>query len=118
MVQALSMSEHDEQVALFGMLAYHPDLWVAFAIPNGGARHIRTAIKLKQEGVKAGVWDIMLPIPKNGYHGMFVEMKFGKNKLTAEQMQFGKAMIEYGYCCKVAYSAQEAYDEIMEYLER
>lgn len=112
------MSEHTEQVALFNMLLYHPDLWVVFAVPNGGLRNKRTAINLKHEGVKAGIWDIFVPIPANGYHGMYVEMKFGKNKLTAEQMQFGKAMIEYGYRCKVAYSAEEAYTEIMEYLGR
>lgn len=110
------MSEHNEQVGLFQMLAYHPNLWVAFAIPNGGARHIRTAMKLKEEGVKAGVWDVMIPIPKSKYHGMFLEMKFGKNKLTPEQTKFGKAMAEYNYFCSVAYSAEEAYAKIMEYL--
>jgi len=32
--------------------------------------------------VKAGIWDIFVPIPAKGFHGMFVEMKFGSNRLT------------------------------------
>ena len=40
-----------------------------FAIPNGGARHIGTAIKLKSEGVTAGVSDLFLMIPSGQKHG-------------------------------------------------
>lgn len=111
------MSEHTEQVTLFNMLLYHPELWVIFAVPNGGLRNKKTAVNLKREGVKAGVWDVMIPIPSKGYHGMFLEMKHGYNKLTTEQAKFGEAMKERGYYCQIAYSADEAYKKIIEYLE-
>lgn len=52
-----------------------PELHDMFAIPNGGLRDKITAGNLKREGVKAGVPDIFLPIPRGGYHGLFVEMK-------------------------------------------
>lgn len=52
-------TEHQEQVALFQWLeiaAKRDDrLSMAFAIPNGGARHPVVAAKLKAEGVKSGV---------------------------------------------------------------
>ena len=110
------MSEHDEQAALFQMLSFHPDLWVVFAVPNGGLRNKRNAVTLKREGVKAGVWDIFVPIPKGIYHGMWLEMKYGKNKLSEAQVLFGEQMERYGYRTDVAYSADEAYVKIQNYL--
>lgn len=110
------MSEHDEQATLFQFLSYHQDLEVVFAIPNGGWRNKRNAANLKREGVKAGVWDIFVPIPSGEYHGLFLEMKYGKNKLTDSQKSFGEAVSRRGYKCEVAYSGVEAYKIIIEYL--
>ena len=110
------MSEHDEQYKLFSWTRYRPELRWMFAIPNGGLRNKATAAKLYAEGVRAGIWDIMLPIPSGGYHGLFIEMKFGHNKLTELQEQFGVFATGQGYLCKVAYSAEEAIEIIDEYL--
>lgn len=113
------MSEHDHQVALFSCLASYPHTLTSwcFAIPNGGHRDVRVAKKMKAEGVKAGVWDIFLPVARLGYHGLFIEMKFGKNKLTQTQERFRSFVDQQGYKTVVAYDWQEAYDEIMEYIE-
>jgi len=110
------MSEHEEQAKLFGWTRNHPKLPWMFAIPNGGLRNKATAVRMKSEGVKAGVWDIFLPIPTGKYHGLFIEMKFGKNKLTEEQKAFGKYAENQGYCTAVAYSAEEAIEIIDDYL--
>ena len=67
------MSEHDQQVAVVEYCDAKG--YPVFAIPNGGMRHKRTAAMLKAEGVKAGVPDLFLPVPKGGYCGLFVEMK-------------------------------------------
>ncbi len=87
-----------------------------FAIPNGGYRTKATAGKRAAEGLKAGVWDIYLPRSSKGYHGLFLEMKWGKNTLTPAQKEFGDYATQQGYCCKVAYSAEEAIEIIDEYL--
>ena len=110
------MTEHDEQATLFAIASYRPELRWMFAIPNGGYRTKATAGKMAAEGLKAGVWDIYLPRPSNGYHGLFIEMKFGHNKLTELQEQFGVFATGQGYLCKVAYSAEEAIEIIDEYL--
>jgi hypothetical protein len=110
------MSEHDEQATLFAIASYRPELRWMFAIPNGGYRTKATAGKMAAEGVKAGVWDIYLPRPSNGYHGLFIEMKYGKNKLTELQQEFFEYATQQGYLCKVAYSADEAIEIIDDYL--
>ena len=110
------MSEHAEQVALFQALALHPECKWIHAIPNGGYRSKTTAVNLQREGVKKGVWDIFVPYPRGKYHGMYVEMKYGKNKLTAEQVEFGAFVEAQGYKTFVAYSWFEAYTAIMDYL--
>jgi len=110
------MSEHYEQSELFRLTRSRPELRWMFAIPNGGLRSKATAANLRRSGVKAGVWDIYLPRPSKGYHGLFLEMKWGKNTLTPAQKEFGDYATQQGYCCKVAYSAEEAIEIIDEYL--
>ena len=110
------MSEHDEQATLFAISSYRPELRWMFAIPNGGLRNKATAGKLRAEGVRAGVADVFVPIPSGGYHGLFLEMKFGRNKLTELQQEFFEYATQQGYCCKVAYSAEQAIEIIDEYL--
>ena len=89
-----------------------------FAIPNGGARHIGTAIKLKQEGVTAGVADLFLMIPANGLHGLFLEMKKEKGaKLQQNQIEFLNLAESMGYGAEVAYGFEEAQKIIQKYLQ-
>jgi hypothetical protein len=73
------MTEHDEQVALSRWVTLlqprHPELALLHAIPNGGHRHKAVAVRLKAEGVKRGVPDLCLPVPRGGHHGLYLEMK-------------------------------------------
>jgi hypothetical protein len=54
---------------------HHPELKLGFAVPNGGARNIATATRLKKEGVKAGVPDFLFPLPRGGFAGLAIEFK-------------------------------------------
>lgn len=114
-------SEHTEQVALFDwakkMEPLHLHLSLMFAIPNGGKRHIGTALKLKNEGVKSGVPDVFLAVPKNGKSGLFIEMKYGKNKPSANQKWWIDSLRVEGYETVVCYGFEEARDAIIKYLE-
>jgi len=115
------MSEHDEQAALIHWKRlneeYIPELRMLYAIPNGGLRNKRVARKLKAEGVEAGVWDLALDVPRGGYHGLRIEMKYGKNKLTPAQRRWGALYREYGYQTAVCYDWIEAKQAILLYLE-
>lgn len=112
--------EHREQVGLFYwaelMSNKYPELKLLFAIPNGGQRHKVAAMKLKAEGVKSGVPDLMLPVARKKYHGLFIEMKYGKNKTSENQDSWIENLREQRYKVAVSYSASEAQEEIENYL--
>lgn len=113
-------SEATEQEALITWCrifeSRYPELEMIYHVPNGGSRNRIEAANLKRQGVKAGVPDLCLPVTKNGYHGLYIEMKFGKNKTTKDQEEWLKRLSQYGYKTAVCYGAEEAREVIKEYI--
>lgn len=113
-------SEATEQEALIvwceWQQAKHPELKLLYHVPNGGSRNPLEAANLKRQGVKAGVPDLCLPVPMNGFHGLYIEMKYGKNKTTEAQKEWLRELEAQGYITAVCYSAEEAKDVISTYL--
>ena len=87
-----------------------------FAIPNGGSRNKAEAGRLRATGVKAGVHDLMLPIARKGYHGLWIEMKHGKNDLSEKQAEWGERMRLAGYHTVTAWTSYDAEKAIADYL--
>ena len=120
------MSEHDEQAALFDwardMERFMPALALLHCIPNGmfiaGNPRRRRGImnKMKREGLKPGVPDVFLPIPRGKFPGFYIEMKVGRNKPTDNQNQWLVALLEQGYRVDVCYGADDAIRAICDYL--
>lgn len=106
--------EESEQMALAGWLDAIGVLWCH--VPNGGHRHKLTAIRLKRQGVKRGVPDILIfdrPYPvENGklYTGVAIELK--RNDKTAKaslgQVEWMAMLTDRGWLCKVCHGADEA----------
>jgi len=91
-----------------------------YAVPNGGDRAMAVAVKLKAEGVKKGVPDLFLPVMQfdSGYHGFFIEMKYGQGKLSPEQKRFLEFVeIQGNFKVGVFYCWIDARDALIEYLE-
>ena len=97
--------------------ASHPELKLIYHIPNGGSRNTLEAANLKRQGVKAGVPDLCLPVARNGFHGLYIEMKYGRNKTTDSQDEWLEALKEQGYFTAVCYGAEEAERIIARYLQ-
>ena len=81
-------TEHQIQAAYFELLKRHvnqaPILQYIYAIPNGGLRDVKVAVKLKREGVKRGVPDVSIPIPRDNYHGAYIEFKTPTGALSKD----------------------------------
>ena len=94
----------------------YPELDEIFAIPNGGKRHIVTASILKLEGVKPGVPDLLLPVSKRGYAGLFIEMKKLNGSLSLAQKERIPKLRAQGYAVVVAKGAERAKVLVKSYL--
>lgn len=112
-------SEHHEQASLFremALLSRTDPRWSApFAIPNGGKRSIGVAVKMKAEGVKAGVPDIFVPVPCGGFFGLFVEMKRKRGGSVSEEQRAFIASLDPRYKVEICKGAEEAIDKIRQY---
>ena len=112
--------ESREQITLFEWAALnehkYPELKLLHHIPNGGKRAKTTAIRLKMEGVKAGVPDIELPAPRGIYHGLYIELKAGKNKATDKQKEWIYELKKQGYFTAVCHGWESASKVLLKYL--
>jgi hypothetical protein len=110
-------TEHDEQVAVIDWYRkQYPTLkYCLFAIPNGGLRHIRVAMTLKKEGVLSGVSDMFLMVPRGTFHGLFIEMKTAKGKVSDNQQKFLDIARSQGYEAIVCYGFEDAKNKIKKY---
>lgn len=113
-------SEHSEQVALIDWAlnnrGFYPELEHLIAIPNGGWRDKNTARKLKAEGVKPGVSDLLLPVKRAPYSGLWLELKAGDNLPTRDQINWLIAMIHQGFAAYLAWEYEQAQPALVAYL--
>lgn len=89
------------------------------AVPNGGRRDAVTGAKLKAEGVLAGVADLELHIPNATHHGLFIEMKTPKGRLSEAQCRWRDAVTERGeYQYTVCRSLDEFRKTVQDYIPK
>ena len=116
MIKSLIPTEHQEQslVVKYCTLKKIP----IFHIPNGSYKSVTARTKSKQEGLKAGVPDLMIPVPNKNHHGLFIEMKRVKNsKVSGHQKQWIELLNKQGYKAIVCYGNNEAIKEIENYIK-
>lgn len=115
----LPRSEHLEQVSLVQWLRWtYPEI-LFFAVPNGGLRDKKVAVRMKNEGALAGVPDLFFPEPHRHWHGLFIEMK-RRDKARTEtkaQKEFRQKAQSRGYRCEVCAGADEAKKVVKEYFD-
>lgn len=114
-------AEDAEQAALMEWAEYNsarfPELKYLHHIPNGGKRDKREAARLKKQGVKAGVPDLCLPVPRGKYHGLYIELKAEKGRPTATQKNWIAYLNQTGYKAVICRGFEHARETIVEYLE-
>lgn len=89
-------------------LLFHPQ--------NEGNGDRKKGARMKAMGVQAGAPDLMLLVPRNGYHGLGIEMKTEKGRQSDSQKDYQKLMEEQGYKYAVCRSLEEFMDVCHDYL--
>jgi len=104
-------TEHEEQRELVKWFRQTFGEVRIFAIPNGGARSITTAAKLKVEGVSAGVPDLYVPAWK-----LWIEMKrMSGGVVSKDQKDWHSYLMSIGdtvIVCKGADAAKQMIERI------
>lgn len=112
--------EDSEQMTLFRWAVFqsgkYPELDLLFHIPNGGKRGKSEAARFKAMGVKAGVPDLFLPVPRGGFHGLFIELKAPNGVKSGNQDKWLKSLSAQGYSVHLCYGWEKASAVILEYL--
>lgn len=119
MIRDISEHEHAKYLMLWaGYVEINcPHVSLLFAIPNGGHRKKGEAGKMKAEGVKAGVPDYFLPVARGKYHGLFIELKTVKGKLSKPQKIWKMELEEQGFKVEVCHGWEAAAKAITNYLK-
>ena len=125
------MSEHGEQSALFTWSKYWethiPELTCMFAIPNaqkfGTAskqQKIHTINRMKNEGLQPGIPDICLPLAIEIHPRLrgilFIEMKYGKNKASENQVAMAETQAKFGNSVYLATNWKDAAKVILDHV--
>ena len=108
-------------------LQYPEYATLLFAVPKGGARNAITGARLKDEGVTAGVADLILLLPKwfttwrgeTGfmYAGLCIEMKTPTGRQSPEQRAWQAAVEAQGYKYAIVRDVLGFVKLIQEYLK-
>lgn len=102
------MTEHEEQRNFVMWFRQTFDGVRIFAIPNGGARNVVTAARMKAEGVAAGVPDLYIPAWKTWIE--FKKVKGGS--VGPKQKEWIEYLESIGDTVIIARGAEHAKQEI------
>lgn len=113
-------AEHQRALFTWARLSERriPELRWLFHVPNGERRDARTGAMLKAMGVKSGVPDVWLPIPRAGHIGVVIEMKApGGRQATGAQGEWIDQLRSVGWLAGVCHGWHEARATLCAYLD-
>jgi hypothetical protein len=110
------MFEHDMQAAVIQWAWLQAPSLLALAalhaIPNGARTSQTVANRLKREGMRAGIHDLVLPVPAGGYHGLYQELKTHDGTVSKDQKAWHATLDALGYRSVVCRTIEGACDEL------
>jgi hypothetical protein len=112
-------TEHEEQVRVINWCDTFADRRASliYSHLNGLRAPLGAVVKAKASGGRKGLPDLFLPVPSQGYHGLYIEMKRLKlSKVSTEQTEWIERLRSMGYRVEVCKGHETAIDTIKEYL--
>lgn len=111
-------SEHDEQKAFINWFRSTYKGFLVYSIPNSGIRSKTIGIRMKQEGLLKGVFDLQILTPDKEI--IFIEFKRVKEanpKISKEQKEFKKFLDDNNYKNFFAFGFLDAMEKIKEVID-
>lgn len=114
-------SEAQEQAAViewwrFACRKYGVPEVALLHVANEGTGSVVRGRLQKRQGVRAGVADLFLSVPRGVFSGLWIEMKRKDGMVRPEQREFLSKMKALGYDCAVCRGAEAAREKIHAYL--
>lgn len=103
------------QWAAIACRTYPPLAWL-YAVPNAGRRSPRAGQWMKAEGLRAGVPDVCLPVPRGPFGALYIEHKRPGGKLTPEQERWHRGLTAAGNRVMISHSFDQTRAALLEYL--
>lgn len=117
------MTEAEEQKALVSWFReFYPEYSHCIRVSlNGitlgkGQNAARRMASLKAQGLTVGESDLMFCVPSNGYHGLMIEMKTKRGRITDAQEEYLAKMEFLGYRAECCYGFADAKQVVSEYM--
>jgi hypothetical protein len=106
-------TEHEEQREFVQWFRQNMGSTRIFAIPNGGARSLSVAGKLKAEGVSRGVPDLYVP-----RFNLWIEMKRVKGGVvSSDQKSWHEYLRHIGHTVLLTKGCEDAIKQVEEFME-
>lgn len=115
------LTEAQEQKIIFRWIRSNqiqfPVLQLAYSTLNGVRLAPKLRKEMKEQGMRPGVPDIVLPAANKHYHGLYIELKREKGGvISAEQKHFMAMLKAESYLCVVCRGHKEAIKTIMDFI--
>lgn len=88
-----------------------------FAVPNGSKRDVIIGAKLKEEGVLAGVADLILLKSNRFYGALLIEFKTPEGRQSDTQKEWQQKITNDGFKYVIVRSLEDFQREVKQYLE-
>ena len=113
-------SKHQQAVIKWSQQSSIRSKWPELALLHHIKNETREGAKQiaidKAIGVKKGVPDLSLPVPRGRYHGLYIEMKNDAGRASQEQKWWGERLTEQGYRWEVCHGWRSAVQSLEWYL--
>lgn len=103
------LSERSIHLAVMDYVRHHPYLKkYVLHFPNESKRSPAYGKLLKDMGMRKGVSDLLIAMPRMSYSGAWIELKTTHGKPTKEQIVFLEDMKKENYYTHITYGLDEA----------